>query len=104
MNKTCEINSPNKCRLKIYRPLVLATSAANKIALHARGADVVEDWQILAFVKVAVLNDLVDGETFAQLRDSQQFGVGNQLLLWDTANMIPSVAFTTGATLLNEFN
>jgi len=77
----------------------LATSAANKIALHARGADVVEDWQIFAFVKVAVLDDLVDGETFAQLRYSQQFRVRNQLLLRNPANMVPSLAFTTGATL-----
>ncbi len=90
--------------MKIYRPLVLATSAANKIALHARGADVVEDWQILAFVEVAVLNDFVDGETLAQLRDSQQVGVRNQLLLGDTADMVPSLAFATGATLLNEIN
>jgi hypothetical protein len=67
--------------------------------LHARGTDVVEDWQIFAFVKVAVFDDLVDGETFAQLRYSQQFGIRNQLLLGDAANMVPGLTFTTGAAL-----
>ena len=83
----------------VYSELVLATGSASDAALKTRGADVVEGGQSVALVEIAVLDNFVDGQTGAKFRNSQQFGIGHNLLVGDAADVVPGLAFATGATL-----
>ena len=62
---------------------------------------VVENGQNAALVKVAVLNDLVDGQVLAELGDGQKLGgLSFNHLGGQATDVVPGLAFTAGATLL----
>lgn len=85
--------------LKPYRVFVLATGAIDQIALKTLVAVVVEDGENAAFVQIAVLDDLVDGEVLAKLRGGQKLGLGFDDLGGQTADVVPGLALTSHGSL-----
>jgi len=82
-----------------YRFGVLTAGAGDDVALGG-GAQIVEDGENAALVKVAVLNDLVDGEVLAKLGDGKEFLLlGLDLFDGQAADVIPGLALTSRATL-----
>ena len=81
--------------------MVLARRTRSEIALHTRCANKVVDRKTVAFVKIAVLDNLINGGTtlVAELRDSKKFRVGAQLLDGDTVDVVPRLTLATGTTL-----
>ena len=65
--------------------------------------EVVVEGQDAALVKVAILNDFVDGEVLAELGNGQNvvLGLGLDLLVVDTAHVVPGLALTAGSSLDN---
>ena len=62
-------------------------------------AVVVEDGQNAAFVQIAVLHDLVDGEVLAELGGGQQPGLGFDNLSGQAADVVPGLALTSHGSL-----
>ncbi len=84
-----------------YRKLVLASGSVDQAALQTLVAVVVENGQNAAFVQIAVLHDLVDGEVLAELGGGQQPGLGFDNLSGQTADVVPGLALTSHGSLLN---
>ena len=63
--------------------------------------EVVVEGQHTALVKVAVLDNLVDGEVLAKLGNGQNvvLGLGLNLLVVDAAHVVPGLALATGSSL-----
>ena len=80
---------------------VLTTFTLDEVAFAGGVVLVIVKGENAALIEVAVLDDLVDGEVLAELGDGQQFrGLGLDLLSGDTADVVPGLALTAGASLL----
>jgi hypothetical protein len=82
-------------------PLVLARGARGQIALHTRGAKEVVHGESVAFVEIAVLDNLIDGRAalVAELRNGEKLGVSAQLLDGNTVDVVPGLALAARGTL-----
>ena len=98
---TCKFDANYPIRTD--RHVVLAAGTLDDAAVPAADVDVVEDGQDVALVKVAALDDLVHDSSGAQFRHGQRFRIGTHLLSRNAADLVPSLAFTTGATLFESF-
>lgn len=84
-----------------YSHRVLVTGSVQDVELLAGHVKVVVERQDAALVKVAVLNDLVNGEVLAELGNWQNvvLGLGLDLLVVDTAHVVPGLALTARSSL-----
>jgi hypothetical protein len=82
---------------EFYRNLVLAAGTVDGIASQTLQTDVLVEGQDAALVKVAVLDDLEDGQVLAKFGQSQQLGFSVHLLLGQFADVVPGLALTGGA-------
>ena len=89
-------------KFNTYSPLVLARGARGQIALHTRGAKEVVHGESVAFVEIAVLDNLIDGRAalVAELRNGEKLGVSAQLLDGNSVDVVPGLALAARGTLI----
>ena len=83
-----------------YRNLILTAGSIDNVAVETFEAVVLVNGQDAALVKVAVLDDFVDGASSAQLGNGQQLGLSVQRLFGHLADVVPGLALAAGAALI----
>lgn len=84
----------------MYREVVLTTGTVGNVTIVTLVAVVLEDGQDAAAIHITVLNDLVDGEVFAELGNREKVGLSLNSLLGKRADVVPGLALAGGGSLI----